>query len=77
MSKENLIKMLNTLCQYDNVEITHTFSSNEQPILTVRCLKHTSTIEITNLKNSTVKLYDNLEESAEAIQLVINQYAIV
>lgn len=69
--------MLNTLCQYNDVEITHTLSSNEQPIVTVRCLKHTSTIEITYLKNNSVKLYDNLEESAEAIQLVINQYAIV
>ena len=77
MSKASLIKMLKTLCQYNNVEITNTFSSNIQPVLTVRCLKKTKTIEITNLKNSTVKLSDNIEESAEAIQLLINENTIV
>ena len=73
MSKESLIKMLETLCQYNNVKIIHTFSSNEQPVITVRCLEHTRTIEITNLKNNTVKLFDNIEESAEALQLLINE----
>ncbi|MFC2947068.1 hypothetical protein [Virgibacillus sediminis] len=77
MSKESLIKMLETLCQYNNVEITHTFSSNEQPVMTVRCLKHTRTIEVTNLKNNTVKLFDNIEESAETLQLLINENTIV
>ncbi|MBP1947081.1 hypothetical protein [Virgibacillus litoralis] len=77
MSKESLIKMLETLCQYNNVEIRHTLSSNEQTVMTVRCLKHTRTIEITNLKNNTVKLFDNIEESAEALQLFINENTIV
>jgi len=69
--------MLETLCQYNNVEMTHTFSSNEQPVITVRCLNQTRTIEITNLKNNTVKLFDNIEESAEAIQLLRNKNTIV
>ena len=77
MSKKSLIKMFKTLCHYNDVEITHTFISNKQPIMTVRCLKHTRIIEITNLKNNTVRLSDNLEESAEALQLLINENAIV
>ena len=77
MSKEGLIIMLKNLCEYNNVEITHTFSSNEQPVMKVRCLKHTRTIEITNLKNNTVKLSDNIEESAESIQLLINENKII
>ena len=77
MSIESLMKMLKTLCEYNNVEITHTFTSNEQPVMTIRCLKHTRTIEITNLKNNTVKLSDSLEESAEFIQLLIIENAIV
>ena len=76
MSKESLIEMFKTLCEYNAVEITHTFISNKQPIMTVRCLKHKRIIEITNLKNNTVRLSDNLEDSAEALQLLINENAI-
>ncbi|WP_075617541.1 hypothetical protein [Paenisporosarcina indica] len=72
MSKNNLIVMLKTLCKYNNVEIKHTFSIKGQPQIVVRCLRDTSTIEITNLATNTIELYDDLGKAAERIQLVTN-----
>ena len=77
MSKESLIQMLKTLCQYNNVEIQHTFSKNEQPLITIKCIKNTNTIEITNHKSQTIELFDSVEESAQVIQLLINENATV
>lgn len=65
--------MLKTLCEYNNVEITHTFSTDEIPVIKVRCVKNTSIIEITNFIDNTVKLSDNIEKTAEEIQLFINE----
>lgn len=75
MSKESLIKILKTLCDYNTVEIQHTFGTNEKPLITVRCIKNTSTIEITYLESQTIELFDSIEESAEVIQLLINKNA--
>lgn len=73
MPNEGLLTILKTLCDFNNVDITHTFSSNSKDVVTVRCFKKTKTIEITNLTNNKVTLYDNLEESAEAIQLLMKE----
>lgn len=77
MSKESIMTMLKTLCQYKNVSIKHTFSSNDQPLLTVRCINDSNTIEITNLSNNHVSLFNCLKESAEAIHRFIHEYEIV
>ena len=73
MSNEGLLRMLKTLCEFNNVDITHTFSLNAKQVVTVRCLQNTRTIEITNLSNHKVTLFDKLEEAAEAIQLLMNE----
>ena len=68
MSKERLILLLEILCKFSNVHIEHTFGTNDQPLITVKCIKHTQIIEITYLETQTIKLFDNFEEAAEAIQ---------
>ena len=73
MSDEGLIRMLKTLCEFNNVQITQTFSTHSKQVVKVRCLENTNTIEITNLTNNTVTLIDNLEESVEVIQLLMNE----
>lgn len=73
MSDEGLIRMLKTLCEFNNVHITQTFSLNSEQVVKVRCLENTNTLEITNLTNNTVTLVDSLEESAETIQLLMNE----
>lgn len=72
MSKAKLVEMLKNLCQYNTVEIKHTFSINDQPVLVVKCVKNTSIIEIDYLETSTTELFDNHEKAAETIELVIN-----
>ena len=76
MIKDNIMKMLQTLCMYKNVEIKHTFSLQDEPILTVRCLKDTTTIELTNLSDNSVTLYDNLEDAAEALEHLMSEYSL-
>lgn len=73
MSDESLITTLKTLSEFNNVEITQTFSSKSKQVAKVRCLENTNTFEITNLTNNTVTLIDNLEETVEAIQLLMNE----
>ncbi|SDN78301.1 hypothetical protein SAMN05518871_107201 [Psychrobacillus sp. OK028] len=75
MSKEKLLRMLETLCKFNNVQIQYTFSTDDQPQITVKCVKHSRTIEITYLASQTIKLFDNFEEAVAAIQQIINAHA--
>ncbi|MFF2501150.1 hypothetical protein [Peribacillus sp. NPDC058075] len=70
MSKEYLKKMLNDLSDYSEVEITHTFSKNKRPFITVYCYK--STFQLTFIENKTTEIYDNIEDTATAIHNVLN-----
>lgn len=70
MSKEYLLIMLKTLCDYNKVQIEHQFGTNYQSQITVRCVKHTQTIEINYLDSQTIKLFDSFEDAVEAIQQV-------
>lgn len=72
MSKENLVNMLKNLCEYNDVHIEHTFSINNQPQITVKCVKDTYRIEIIYLDSQTVKLFDNIEEAAVTIHQILN-----
>ena len=60
MSKESILRIINTFYEFKHIEITHTFSLNEEPILTMRYIKNTDTIELTNLSDNTVQLFKNL-----------------
>lgn len=73
MIKDNIMNMLQTLCMYNNVEIKHTFSLKDEPVLTVRCLKDTNIIELNNHFDNSVTLYEDLEEAAEALQFLISE----
>jgi len=72
MSKEYLLKMLKTLCEYNNVLIEHKIGNNNKPQIIVKCVKYTQTIAITYLDSQTTKLFDNFEEAAEVILQIIN-----
>lgn len=73
MSIESIVKMLETLCYYKDVEITHTFSRDELPLLKVCYVKNTETLQITFLQSQTVDCYEDVEEAASIIEKLINE----
>ncbi|TWT11959.1 hypothetical protein [Planomicrobium sp. CPCC 101079] len=74
MSLESIKEILETVCFYNTVNITQTFSKNEQALLTVVCLKNTSTLEVKNLQAQTVNYFESVEEAAVAIEKEIGAY---
>ncbi|RFU66710.1 hypothetical protein [Peribacillus glennii] len=70
MSKVYLEKMLKDLSFYSEVEITHTFSKNKRPLVTVDCYKNT--YKLTFIANKNTEIYDNIEDAATAIHNVLN-----
>ncbi|WP_046173566.1 hypothetical protein [Domibacillus indicus] len=73
MSLKHIKEMLETLCYYNAVEITHTFSKNEQAFLKASCKKNTETIQLTFLKSQEIKYYDDIDEAAAVIAELINE----
>lgn len=72
MSLESLQDLLETLCSYNTIDITHTFEKDEQPIASVCCLRDTSIIQVTMCEVQSVKKYENIEEAAIAINKLMN-----
>lgn len=71
--KLNLINdLLGTICQYNNVRITQTFTLKEQDFITVRCVPNTSILELTFLDSAKVERYKSVEEAAAVIDLHLN-----
>lgn len=55
MSIDSTKMMLETLCYYKEVEITHTFSKDEQPLLKVSCMKNAETLKVAFIQNETIE----------------------
>ncbi|MEM1505922.1 hypothetical protein RG959_21220 [Domibacillus sp. 8LH] len=72
MSLSRIKEMLKTLCYYNTVEITHTFSKYGQDFLKVNCEKNTEAIQLTFVECQTIKYYDDAEEAASVIEKLIN-----
>lgn len=73
MSLAHIKEMLKTLCYYNNVEITHTFSKGGQPFLKVCCLKNTKTLQVTFVECQTIEYYEDITEAASIIEKLINE----
>lgn len=73
MSLKHINEMLKTLCYYNTVEITHTFSKNGQAFLKASCKKNTETIQLSFVESQTIEYYDDTEEAAAIIEKLINE----
>ncbi|WP_050180564.1 hypothetical protein [Domibacillus robiginosus] len=73
MSLNHLKEMLQMLCYFNSVEITHTFSKHGQAFLTASCKKNTETIQLTFLENQTIEYYADIEEAATVIERIISE----
>ncbi|MCM3789950.1 hypothetical protein RG959_12145 [Domibacillus sp. 8LH] len=72
MSLNSLQDLLETLCSFNTINITHTFEKDEQPIASVCCLKDTSIIQLTLYETQSIKQYKSIEEAATAIDKLLN-----
>ncbi|PLT32800.1 hypothetical protein [Bacillus sp. V5-8f] len=78
MSKDHLVKLLEELCFFGDVEITHTFSKNQKPILSVCCIKKENLFEVsylfqvTYIQDQTSVIYKTVDDAATAIDDSLN-----
>ncbi|WP_043931830.1 hypothetical protein [Bacillus sp. EB01] len=72
--EDQLKKMLEELCYYKEVEITHTFSQNEKPVLTVSCITQENfhAYQITYLESASVKVFTDVNLAVNTILEVLN-----
>jgi hypothetical protein len=74
MSLESIKEILETVCFYNTVNITQTFSKDDQTVFTVVCVKNTSTLEVKNLHTQAVQYFDCVEKAAIAIEKEIGAF---
>lgn len=73
MSFAHIKEMLEMLCYYHNVEITHTFSKDKKPLLKVFCIENTEILQVTFIESQMTEEYKDVEEAASIIEKLINK----
>ncbi|MGI2327145.1 hypothetical protein [Planococcus sp. YIM B11945] len=72
MKYENIKELLATICQYNTVRITQTFTKENADWITVICIPNTSTLELTFNQTQEVRQFNSVEEAAKLIESQIN-----
>lgn len=65
---------LETMCEYNTVNIQQVFASEAGPSLSVRCLHGTTTFEITRSDTQEVILYESIDQTADYIIAFVASY---
>ena len=65
---------LETMCQYNTVNIKQVFAAEAGPSISVRCLHGTNTFEITHSQTQEVIHNDSIDQTAEYIMAFIASY---
>ncbi|WP_203334816.1 hypothetical protein [Planococcus beigongshangi] len=77
MKKNHISDLLSTICQYNNVRITQTFTQEGNDLISVRCVPDTTTLELTFLETGEIALYNSVEEAAAFIDKHINRIKVI
>lgn len=77
MQIDHISNLLSTICQYNNVRITQTFTLENKDLILARCVPNTTTLELTFLETSTVEYYDSVEEAAAAVDTHLNSNPVL
>lgn len=72
MEKENIHFMLEVLCQYNTVRITHVFAKEHTGWVCARCLPNTAIIELTFLETNAVAYYEVVHDATDAVIYALN-----
>lgn len=75
MKLENIKELLETVRQYNTVNIKQTFTKTETDWIEVRCQPNTRILELTNAQTKAVNYYESIDEAAIAIAEYINGYS--
>lgn len=67
MELEHIKELLDTVCEYNTVNITQIFSKDDIEWISVRCIPSTCTLEFTYLQEDKTELYDSVPEAANVI----------
>lgn len=67
MKKESIRALLETICEYNNVRITQTFTKENVDQILVKCVPNTQILELTYLHTGTIEQYLSVIEAAEVI----------
>lgn len=71
MKKESIRALLETICEYNNVRITQTFTKDDVNQILVKCVPDTQILELTYLQTGTIEQYQSVIEAAEVIHLAL------
>ncbi|RFU65066.1 hypothetical protein [Peribacillus glennii] len=78
MSIDQLEKLLEELFYFKDVEITHTFSENQKPIISViyktqhNEIEITPTFQVTYIESQKTEMYIDVKSAANAIDKALN-----
>lgn len=73
MSAESIKELLETVRRFNTVNIVQVFSDEKEDVVVVSCVKNTSTLKITFLREQTTEYIDNVEKATALINQEINQ----
>ncbi|TWT09285.1 hypothetical protein [Planomicrobium sp. CPCC 101079] len=77
MTNESIKALLVTICQYNTVRITQTFSRDDMDWIQVKCVPNTSVLELTYLENQTIEHYESIDEAADVIEKSLYSHVTV
>ncbi|RLQ84932.1 hypothetical protein [Planomicrobium sp. Y74] len=77
MKRESIKELLETVCQYNTVNINQTFNKTETDWIEVRCQPDTRILELTYVQTKEVILYESIDEAATVIAKYMNDTSIV
>lgn len=67
MEKPHIQVLLKTICQYNNVRITQTFTKDDTDWILVKCVPNSEVLELTYLQTGEVECYKSVEEAVKVI----------
>lgn len=77
MNINHITELLNTICQYNSVRITQTFTLDNEDLILASCVPDTTILELTFLKTSKVESFNTVEEAAAVIDIHLNRTKVL
>lgn len=71
MTKESIKNLLETMRQYNDVQITQIFTKGETDWIRVKCIPDTHLLELTYLQTETAECFESVDEAVQVIEKTI------